>query len=93
MTDAMVQVEEASRTENGAIEVSLRIVHLPPHLLCSPRQADVHGLAEDDDYDRRPQRRRYEEPVYVRLRKQLLGLAESVSTSEATADRGKLIVL
>ncbi|MCJ1419394.1 hypothetical protein MMC32_005749 [Xylographa parallela] len=32
---------------------------------------------EDDDFDRRPQRRRYEEPAHVKLRKQLLGLAES----------------
>ena len=33
---------------------------------------------EDDDYDRRPQRRRYEEPLHERLRKQLLAIAESV---------------
>ncbi|KAI0471095.1 MIF4G like-domain-containing protein [Xylariaceae sp. FL0804] len=32
---------------------------------------------DDDDYDRRPQRRRYEAPPPVRIRKQLLGLAES----------------
>ncbi|KAI9810972.1 MAG: hypothetical protein M1827_005703 [Pycnora praestabilis] len=32
---------------------------------------------DDDDSDRRPQRRRYEEPVAVRVRKQLLSLAES----------------
>ncbi|MCJ1395246.1 hypothetical protein MMC18_008130 [Xylographa bjoerkii] len=32
---------------------------------------------EDDDFDRRPQRRRYEEPAHIKLRKQLLGLAES----------------
>ncbi|OTB16816.1 hypothetical protein K445DRAFT_316299 [Daldinia sp. EC12] len=32
---------------------------------------------EDDDYDRRPQRRRYDAPLPVRIRKQLLGLAES----------------
>ncbi|KAI0201112.1 MIF4G like-domain-containing protein [Astrocystis sublimbata] len=32
---------------------------------------------DDDDYDRRPQRRRFEEPLHVRIRKQLLGLAES----------------
>ena len=34
---------------------------------------------EDDDYDRRPQRRRYDEPAHVKLRKTLLSLAESVS--------------
>ncbi|KAI1260013.1 MIF4G like-domain-containing protein [Xylariaceae sp. FL1019] len=32
---------------------------------------------DDDDLDRRPQRRRYEAPLPVRIRKQLLGLAES----------------
>ena len=68
-------------------------VHLPSDCLCSPRQADLHAPAEDDDYDRRPQRRRYEEPVYVRLRKELLGLAESVSAFEAPASIGELIVL
>ena len=34
----------------------------------------------DDDYDdRRPQRRRYEEPLSVTLRKQIMSIAESVS--------------
>ncbi|KAI1468403.1 MIF4G like-domain-containing protein [Daldinia caldariorum] len=32
---------------------------------------------DDDDYDRRPQRRRFDAPLPVRIRKQLLGLAES----------------
>lgn len=32
---------------------------------------------DEDDYDRRPQRRRYEEPLSVRVRKQLLAIAES----------------
>ncbi|OBT73837.1 hypothetical protein VF21_06684 [Pseudogymnoascus sp. 05NY08] len=32
---------------------------------------------DDDDFDRRPQRRRYEEPLPVRVRKQLLSIAES----------------
>lgn len=36
--------------------------------LCSP---------EDDDYDRR-QRRRYEEPLVAKIRRQLLTIAESV---------------
>ena len=35
-------------------------------------------IVEDDDYDRRPQRRRYEEPAHIRVRKQLLSIAESV---------------
>lgn len=33
---------------------------------------------DDDEHDRRPQRRRYEEPLPVKVRKQLLGIAESV---------------
>ncbi|TKA53932.1 hypothetical protein B0A49_12580, partial [Cryomyces minteri] len=32
---------------------------------------------EDDDFDRRPQRRRYEEPLASKIRKQLLSIAES----------------
>jgi nuclear cap-binding protein subunit 1 len=32
---------------------------------------------DEDDYDRRPQRRRYEEPLAVKIRKQLLSIAES----------------
>ncbi|RDL35027.1 putative nuclear cap-binding complex, subunit NCBP1 [Venustampulla echinocandica] len=32
---------------------------------------------DEDDYDRRPQRRRYEEPLVVKVRKQLLAIAES----------------
>jgi nuclear cap-binding protein subunit 1 len=35
------------------------------------------GYLDDDDYDRRSQRRRHEAPLPVRIRKQLLGLAES----------------
>ncbi|KAJ5127539.1 hypothetical protein N7448_008318 [Penicillium atrosanguineum] len=34
---------------------------------------------EDEDYDRRPQRRRYEEPLFVLVRRQLLTLAESAA--------------
>lgn len=34
-------------------------------------------VPDDDDYDRRPQRRRYEEPLSVKIRRQLLGIAES----------------
>ncbi|KAL8734476.1 MAG: hypothetical protein Q9166_001375 [cf. Caloplaca sp. 2 TL-2023] len=32
---------------------------------------------EDDDFDRRPPRRQYREPVHVKVRKQLLAIAES----------------
>jgi nuclear cap-binding protein subunit 1 len=35
------------------------------------------GRTDEDDYDRRPQRRRYEEPLSVKIRKQLLSIAES----------------
>ncbi|KAJ6149973.1 hypothetical protein N7471_001172 [Penicillium samsonianum] len=34
---------------------------------------------EDDDLDRRPQRRRYEEPLFVQVRRQLLTIAESAA--------------
>jgi nuclear cap-binding protein subunit 1 len=37
----------------------------------------LFSLTDDDDYDRRPQRRRYEDPLVVRVRKQLLAIAES----------------
>jgi nuclear cap-binding protein subunit 1 len=47
--------------------------------LCATGQheADNIHIADEDDYDRRPQRRRYEEPLSVRVRKQLLSVAES----------------
>ena len=35
---------------------------------------------DDDDSARRPQRRKYEEPQAAKLRKQLLVIAESVSS-------------
>ncbi|KAL8720720.1 MAG: hypothetical protein Q9225_002454 [Loekoesia sp. 1 TL-2023] len=34
-------------------------------------------LEEDDDFDRRPPRRQYQEPVHLKVRKQLLTIAES----------------
>ncbi|KAH1453396.1 hypothetical protein KXX13_002228, partial [Aspergillus fumigatus] len=34
---------------------------------------------DDEDFDRRPQRRRYEEPLVVKVRRQLLTLAESAA--------------
>lgn len=43
-----------------------------------PLQAADRLLLEDDEYDRRPQRRRYEEPLHIKVRKQLLAIAESV---------------
>ncbi|KAG8532057.1 uncharacterized protein KY384_003694 [Bacidia gigantensis] len=48
----------------------------------------------DDDYDRRPQRRRYEEPLHVKIRKQLLSIAESPlkRNDEEIASIAKIIV-
>ncbi|KAL9108944.1 MAG: hypothetical protein Q9227_006340 [Pyrenula ochraceoflavens] len=48
---------------------------------------------DDDDYDRRPQRRRYEEPVAVKVRKQILSIAESPirPVEEDVASIGKLL--
>ena len=44
------------------------------------RDASAHNSSEDDDgYDRRPQRRRYEQPIAARLRRELLVLGENVS--------------
>lgn len=42
-------------------------------------------FTDDDDFDRRPQRRRYEEPLYVQVRRQLLTIAESVCVSFSLA--------
>lgn len=48
-------------------------------VLCMfPAIADETRFADDDEYDRHPQRRRrYEEPTQVKLRKMLLSIAES----------------
>lgn len=54
----------------GDTEVKLQLQ--PIHLV---QRAD--RVFQDDDYDRQPQRRRYEEPLAVRVRKQLLAIAES----------------
>jgi len=46
---------------------------------------EAKTIADDDEYDRpryddrRPQRRRYEDPPSVRVRKQILEIAQSVS--------------
>jgi len=43
------------------------------------RYASAYDSSEDDDgYDRRPQRRRYEQPIAARLRRELLVLGENV---------------
>jgi len=46
---------------------------------------------EDDDYERRPQRRRYEEPLHLKVRKQLLSVAESVRSILDTGDSFELM--
>lgn len=42
------------------------------------RRALVTVYLEDDDSDRRPPRRHYEEPLGIKLRKQFLAIADSV---------------
>lgn len=43
------------------------------------RESTANVYLSDDDFDdRRPMRRRYEEPLSVKLRKQVLSIAESV---------------
>lgn len=48
---------------------------------------------DDDEHDRRPQRRRYEEPLHLKVRKQLLGIAESPlkRTDEEISSIAKLV--
>ena len=46
---------------------------------------------DDDDFDRRQQRRRYEEPLHVKLRKQILSIAENVSRYAVPWQKGTLI--
>ena len=56
--------------------------------------ASAYDSSEDDDgYDRRPLRRRYEQPVAARLRRELLVLGENVSQFIAkVAGKWELIV-
>jgi len=70
MSEEAVEAELVTTIESAATEVS--------HLAPSPAAHGTDGDRDDDDYDRRPQRRRYEEPLSVKIRKQLLSIAESV---------------
>ena len=70
MTGEMEARVEDIIIASGATEVGF------PTYSNMPNNADM--LTDDDDYDRRPQRRRYEESLHVKVRKQLLGIAESV---------------
>ena len=73
MAAAVVVVVAITTNESEDIEVSLSVNRL---------QKPVANLEiqEDDDFDRnrQQQRRRYEDPPHIKLRKQVLGLAESV---------------
>ncbi|KAL6719588.1 Nuclear cap-binding protein subunit 1 [Lecanora helva] len=68
MTEGVVDPEGVTTIANAVIEVatSILLLHFPSNI-----------YAEDDDYDRRSQRRRYEEPRHLKIRKQLLSVAES----------------
>ncbi len=63
------------RTERDDIEVRIP-------LAVSSWEISLTGQ-DDDEYDHRAQRRRYEEPLAVTLRKQILSIAESVRASYA----------
>jgi nuclear cap-binding protein subunit 1 len=66
-----VEVGEGIITARGDTEVIANSISISQH------EADNIHITDEDDYDRRPQRRRYEEPLSVRVRKQLLSVAES----------------
>jgi nuclear cap-binding protein subunit 1 len=51
------------------------LIHELSNLILS--RTRLTDSTDDDDFDRRPQRRRYEEPLPVRMRRQLLSIAES----------------
>lgn len=56
------------------------------------RAANQEPFPDDEDYDRRPQRRRYEEPLFVQVRRQLLTIAESVGSPSFKSSR-RVVVL
>ena len=70
MIEGMAHLEAGTTIASGAIGV------IYYGIVTDHNRAKI--LIEDDEYDRRPQRRRYEEPPHVKVRKQLLGIAESV---------------
>lgn len=75
MIEEMALPVEATIVASVATEVrALLLVGLLPETVCFLGLT----LTEDEDYDRRPQRRRYDEPLHIRVRKQLLAVAESV---------------
>lgn len=68
-------IEAVAITTNGSEDIKVKF----PNLQLLMRRLSLIRSLEDDDFDRnRTQRRRYEDLPHVKLRKQLLGLAESV---------------
>lgn len=69
MIENQEEDEAASMIARGDTEVSLsRVGYCDFDML----------IRSDDEYDGRNQRRRYEEPLSVSLRKQIMSIAESV---------------
>lgn len=64
-------IEEVTTIARGAIMVQS----------FSSQVSTAHQPAEEEDHDRRSQRRRYEEPPHLKLRRQMLAIAESVCMS------------
>lgn len=80
----VVAVAGTTTIESEDTEVS----SLRPELFAPTIRADIQCLYEDDDRDdHRPQRRRYEEPLAVKVRKQMLTIAESVGDSRIPVSR------
>jgi nuclear cap-binding protein subunit 1 len=71
--DLAVVVEAITIIARGDIEVWTHQTQLHA---TRTYKAD-RSLPDEDDYDRRPQRRRYEEPLSAKVRKQFLAIAES----------------
>ena len=74
MTEGTAGLEGATTIAKGVTEVP--ISHPDDSILSNTLSI------EDDDYGNRSQRRRYEEPRHLKIRKQLLGIAESVGLPE-----------
>ena len=58
-------------------DTEVRIPHPVKFMLLGTERREADSHADEDDYDRRPQRRRYEEPLASKMRKQFLSIAES----------------
>ncbi len=69
MEEAAAAEEATSTIANAGIEVFIHHTRF--------FETPLTALTDDDFEDRRPQRRRYEEPLAVTLRKTILSIAES----------------